>query len=542
MSLAAPARRGLRGGALLAAAGLTAAGSAVLLGPATGSASSHREAPLTAANPLVDNTDVYAFVSPDKPDTATLIANWTPFQVPAGGPNFYPWGAAGYRYNIKVDNNGDAKPDQTYRFTFTNIDARTSKTFLYNNGPVMSFDDPTLLFKQTYDLELVDAGGKATLLLDDQKVAPSHVGDASMPDYKKLRDEAVTPIGGGGGTVFVGQADDPFFIDIRIFDLLYGGDLSETGSDVLAGFNVNTIAMQVPIANLAKGGDNSGIVGAWSTTDQQTLDLATGKPSGEFVQVSRLSAPLVNEVVLPIGLKDAFNNLTPDKDATVMAAVDRVSDPEVPKLLEKIYKLKAPAAPRDDLVAAFLTGIKGLNQPPKVTPAEIVRLNTKIPPAKGPNRMGVLAKDNQGFPNGRRLFDDVLDIELQALAGAIRPARWSRLSRPATASTTTTCRSTSRSRTSPCRTPARRLRGRLRCGGMSSGASGTDSASAAPSDAPSPSAQASDEDSADIDSTNASDSDGVSTGALVGGTVLALLVGLGVGALLARRKSTSSTA
>jgi hypothetical protein len=540
MSRSTKPRRALRAAALLTAAATATAGSALLLSPGAGQASSHREAPLTAANPLIDNTDVYAFVSPDKPDTATLIANWTPFQVPAGGPNFYPWGADGYRYNIKIDNNGDAKPDQTYRFTFTNVDKRTNETFLYNNGPVMSFDDPTLLFKQTYDLELVDAAGKATLLLDDQKVAPSHVGDASMPDYKKLRDEAVTPIGGGGGTVFVGQADDPFFIDIRVFDLLYGGDLSETGQDVLAGYNVNTIAMQVPIANLAKGGDASGIVGAWSTTDQQTLDLATGKASGEFVQVSRLSAPLVNEVVLPIGLKDAFNNLTPDKDATVMAAVDRVKDPEVPKLLEKIYKLKAPAAPRDDLVAAFLTGIKGLNQPPKVTPAEIARLNTKIPPAKGPNRLGVLAKDNAGFPNGRRLFDDVLDIELQALAGAIKTGT---LVDALADGDGVTDNDLPFDESFPYVALPHSGSGASAAGfsqgGMSGGASGTD-ASAAPT---AESSAAPEEDGEDVDaSPTSSESDGVSTGALIGGLALALLVGLGLGALVSRRKGAGSTA
>ena len=540
MSSTSKARPGLRGAALLTAAATATAGGALLLAPGAGQASSHREAPLTAASPLIDNTDVYAFVSPDKPDTATIIANWTPFQDPAGGPNFYPWGAEGYRYNIKVDNNGDAKPDQTYRFTFKNIDARTGKTFLYNNGPVTSFDDPTLLFKQTYTLEMIDAAGKVTPLLENQKVAPSHVGDASMPDYKKLRDEAVTPLGGGGGTVFVGQADDPFFLDIRVFDLLYGGDLSETGQDALAGFNVNTIAMQVPIANLAKGGDNSGIVGGWSTTDQQTMDLATGKPSGEFVQVSRLGAPLVNEVVLPIGIKDAFNNLTPDKDATVMAAVDRVKDPEVPKLLEKIYKIKAPAAPRDDLVAAFLTGIKGLNQPPKVTPAEIVRLNTKIPPAKGPNRMGVLAKDNQGFPNGRRLFDDVLDIELQALAGAIKTGMpVEALAKGDGVDDNDLPFDDSFPYVALPHSGSGAAAAGFGQGGMSGGASGsTPDASASPDVEGGQATEPTDVTSRPT----SGESDGVSTGALIGGIALALLAGLGLGALVARRKGADRTA
>ncbi len=410
-----------RTGSALLAGGLAVAGAGLALGPVTGSASSHREAPLTAGNPLADNTDTYAFVSPDKPDTVTLIANWTGLQEPSGGPNFYPWGADGYRYNIKIDSNGDARPDKTYRWTFKNVDTRGDSTFLYNNGPVNSFDDPTLLFKQTYTLEVVDAGGQATVLVENGKTAPTHVGDASMPNYAALRDEALVPLKGETGTSFAGQADDPFFLDLRVFDLLYGADLSEAGNDTLTSFNVNTIALQLPIAEVTAGGDGSGIIGVWSTTDQQTFTLSAGKatPGGDFVQVSRLGSPLVNEVVLPVSLKDAFNALPPEMDGSVQAAVDRVMDPEVPKLIEKIYGIKAPAAPRDDLVAAFLTGIKDLNQPPKVTPAEMLRLNTGIKPSGSPNRLGVLAKDTAGFPNGRRLADDVVDIELQALEGAI---------------------------------------------------------------------------------------------------------------------------
>ncbi len=409
-----------RAAAALTAAGLAVTGSALALAPGTSLASSHREAPLTAGNPLVDNTDTYAFVSPDNPEMTTLIANWIPFQDPSGGPNFYPFGAEGYRYNIKIDNNGDAKPDFTYQWTFTNDDKRGGDTFLNNNGAVNSFDDPTLLFKQTYKLEKIDAAGKATTLVDGGKTAPSNVGAASMPNYASLRDEAIVATSDGGKS-FAGQADDPFFLDLRVFDLLYGTNLKEAGNDTLTGYNVNSVALQVPTSTLTEGGDDSGIIGIWSTTDQQTLQLSPGKatPTGDFVQVSRLGSPLVNEVVIPVSLKDAFNALPPEKDATVMAAVDRVKDPEVPKLIAKIYGIEAPAAPRDDLVAAFLTGIKGLNQPPSVTPSEQLRLNTKIAPSSNPNRLGVLAKDNAGFPNGRRLTDDVVDIELQALEGAI---------------------------------------------------------------------------------------------------------------------------
>ncbi len=415
-----------RAGAALTAAGIAVTGTGLLLGPGTGTASSHREAPLTAANPLVDNTDTYAFVSPDDPDTVTLIANWSGFQDPSGGPNFYPWGAAGYQYDIKVDSDGDAMPNKTYRWTFTNDDKRGDSTFLYNNGAVNSFDDPTLLFKQTYKLEEIDKAGTAKTLVDGGKVAPSFVGEASMPNYAALRDEAITSLDGvEGGSSFVGQADDPFFLDLRVFDLLYGGDLSEVGNDTLDGYNVNSIALKVPVSDITDGGDDSGIIGVWSTTQQQTLNLTPGKaePMGDFVQVSRLGMPLVNEVVVPVSLKDAFNSISPDKDATVQAVVDRVNDPEVPKLIEAIYKVPAPAAPRDDIFSIFLTGVEGLNKPPKVTPSEQIRLNTKIKPAGDPSRLGVLAKDTAGFPNGRRLADDVVDIELQALVGAVRTGK-----------------------------------------------------------------------------------------------------------------------
>jgi hypothetical protein len=523
------ARRRAAAGAT--AIGVAVTGSALVLAPGAGTASSHREAPLTLASPLIDNTDVYAFVSPDKPDTVTLISNWQGFQDPSGGPNFFPWGSDGYRYNIKVDNDGDAVPDQTYRFTFTDVDNRTGETFLYTNGPVNSFEDPTLLFKQTYDLELVDEGGEATLLLDDQPVAPSYVGEASMPNYEALRDEAVTPIGGGGGVAYVGQADDPFFLDIRVFDLLYGGDLSETGNNSLSGFNVNTVALQVPIANLSEGGDGSGIVGAWSTTDQQSMDLATGEPSGEFVQVSRLGAPLVNEVVLPIGLKNAFNNLAPQNDASVMAAVERVRDPEVPKLLEQIYDIPAPETPRDDLVAAFLTGIEGLNQPPTVKPAEMVRLNTGIAPADGPNRLGVLGADTSGFPNGRRLIDDVVDIELQALAGAIRTEE---LVEALAAGDGVDSNDLAFADAFPYVA--------LPHSGSGPASAGFESGSGSPAGpdaaAPSPTATASAPEETDVDASPASDESGIGTGALIGAALVALLIGLGLGALLARKRST----
>ncbi len=379
-------------------------------------------------------------MSPDAPDTVTLIANWIPFQEPAGGPNFYPWAEGDEaRYNIKVDTNGDAVPDITYRWEFTSIDNRGSVdyplpgqpqmdpdadgSFIYNIGEVNSFDDATLLFKQTYTLTAITAAGVETVLVADAPVAPSHVGETSMPNYQALRDEAVVSAG-PGITSFVGQAEDPFFLDLRVFDLLYGApDLDEVGNDTLARYNVNSVALQVPKATLGIVPSGDPVIGVWSTTDRASMTTRGGdgssSPSGDFVQVSRLGNPLVNEVVIPADLKNAFNALAPENDASVAAAVNKVLNPELPYLLNATYGLPIKETPRTDLVAIYLTGLNGLNQPANPTASEQLRLNTSIEPAAEPNRLGVLAGDNAGFPNGRRLADDVVDISLQAVAGAV---------------------------------------------------------------------------------------------------------------------------
>ena len=238
------------------------------LGPIAGGASSHREAPLIAADPQADNTDLYAFVSPDDPSSVTIISNWIPFEEPAGGPNFFAFGE-GVRYDVRVDNDGDAKPDLIYRWTFKNH-WRNPETFLYNTGQVTSLDDTDLNFYQTYDVRRIKVGGSTRTIVDDATAVPSRVGDASMPDYGTLYDEGVMT--GPDGSFFAGQADDPFFADLRVFDLLYGGDLSEINDDTLEGFNVNALALQVPKSALAKGGDDAKnpIVGIWSTAQRQT--------------------------------------------------------------------------------------------------------------------------------------------------------------------------------------------------------------------------------------------------------------------------------
>ncbi|GEP32682.1 hypothetical protein NSZ01_04500 [Nocardioides szechwanensis] len=396
------------GVALMAAGGLLATAGLAGLGPLSATASSHREAPLIAGLPQYDNTDLYAFRSPERPNTVTLAANWIPFEEPAGGPNFYSF-ATDARYDIHIDNDADAKPDVTFRWTFKDH-YRSKNTFLYANGPVTSLDDTNLNFYQTY--RLVRIKGKSTkVLVKSRKVAPSNIGEASMPDYAKLRNQATTNIGTNVQS-FVGQAEDPFFLDLRVFDLLYGGDLSEVGDDTLDGFNVNSVALQVPRRWIAKNGNSqqNPVIGTWSTTSKKSV-------GGGYRQVSRLGSPLVNEVVLPLAVKDAFNASDPTQD---VAALKYVTNPELPRLIEAVYGIKAPKTPRNDLVSVFLTGVEGVNKPKgKITPSEQLRLNLRTPITAEPNRLGVIGGDTQGFPNGRRLADDVVDIALQVVEGEL---------------------------------------------------------------------------------------------------------------------------
>ena len=419
-------------------------------GPFGASASSHREAPLIAGDPRADNTDLYAFVSPDAPNTVTLIANWLPFEEPNGGPNFFMW-ADDTRYNIKIDNDGDAVADLTYTWIFDTV-IKDPNQFLYNTGPINSLTDPDLNIYQTYDLTVTNGVGVTTTLLgdgdgvhspNDPIAAPSVVGPASTPDYTPLRDQAIytTP---GGGKTYAGQADDPFFLDLRVFDLLYGANATEVGTDTLAGYNVNTVALQLPKNVLAIGGNatRNPIIGIWSTTDRRSAEVkGDGAPDNQFVQVSRLGNPLVNEVVVPLALKDAFNAIDPVQDAGIPAVVDKVLHPILPGLIQGIYGVPAPAGDRNDLFEIFLQGISkanaGATGDPNVVlnvdlnspalnmdeavpfrPSEMLRLNMAVPPTAKPNRYGVLAGDVAGFPNGRRLADDVVDIAVQAVEGA----------------------------------------------------------------------------------------------------------------------------
>jgi len=404
---------------------LAALTGALLAGTITVSgASSHREAPMSSQDPVSDLTDVYAFVSPDQPDTVTLIANVIPFESPAGGPNFYRF-ADDVMYELNVDSNGDAVADKSYDFNFSTATA-SGDTYLYNTNQVTSLDDPDLNVKQYYSVTEIDRTGrrpKKETLGHYLPVPPANVGPRSTPDYEaNLGAPAVKTID-DGIKVFAGPRDDPFFVDLgSIFDLgglrpLNTAHLiplpTEAGKDYVAGFNVHSIALQIPISKLVRDGDP--VIGVWASTYRRSTRVLNGhggqKAKGDWVQVSRLGMPLVNEVVIPIGQKDVFNATKPSQD--VAAGFGQyVVNPELGKLIPILYPgVTVPdqvgaglgLGGREDIATIFLTGIPGLNQPAHVTPSEMLRLNTSMP---------------SSFPNGRLLTDDVTDIELQAIAGA----------------------------------------------------------------------------------------------------------------------------
>lgn len=413
--------------------GLTLA--AGLMIPTRGS--SHREAPLITEDPVADNTDVYAFVSPDKRDTVTLISNFIPLEEPAGGPNFYRFGDE-VRYDIVIDNDGDAQPDIEYRFDFQTT-VQNPNTFLYDTGRITSLSDPDFNVRQTYSVRRIDDGGE-TMLGTDLSTPPVNVGPRSVgatsSDYQDLAAEAVHTLS-DGSKVFAGQRDDPFYVDLgSVFDLLGLRPFNAAhriprgtarGIDGLGGFNVHTIALQVPKRRLTSDGsaatdprNTTSIIGVYSRTTRPrvtSLSPTGGTPtvSSDRVQVSRLGSPLINEVVIPLAKKDVWNASRPIDDGQFLGFV---VNPEPAQLIAFLYPgITVPPAPRNDLVAIFLTGIAGLNQPTNVVPAEMLRLNMAVPPSSTPNRLGLLAGQNDGFPNGRRLGDDVVDIELRALAG-----------------------------------------------------------------------------------------------------------------------------
>ncbi|HUG83735.1 MAG TPA: DUF4331 domain-containing protein [Euzebya sp.] len=448
---------------VLLAAGLASVLAITSLG--TVDASSHREAPLITEDPVADNTDTYAFVSPANPDNTVLVANYIPLQAPNGGPNFHNFGED-VLYAVNVDNDGDAVADVTFEFDFR-TELTNPDTTLYANGQITSLTGEGAAawnLRQYYDLSVVRDGVR-TVLGQDLIVPPNNIGPRTTPDYAALSDAAIAtlPVDGGDLQVFAGQKDDPFWVDLgSIFDLgalrpFEGAHLIDQPQtdpvDAVAGKNVHALVIEVPSSYLTQSAEQP-VIGVWATASRrQTRTFAGGSSAtpihtGPFRQVSRLGMPLVNEVVIPTGLKDAFNTLSPDQDAATLAGLQTsvstvgdipiVTDPELAQLIPFLYpgaynassSFSVPAAPRDDLVGVFLTGVPGLNQFSEgFVPAEMLRLNTSIAPSSSDpnavNRLGVLAEDNtltgelDGFPNGRRLADDVTDIALRVTAGAL---------------------------------------------------------------------------------------------------------------------------
>jgi Domain of unknown function (DUF4331) len=392
-----------RGITVAAAVGLLAAAAfagATTLGPGNGTASSHREAPLIAEDPSADLTDLYAFRSPDKPNTVTILANVIPGEDPAAGPNWYTFSPSA-RYNLKIDTSGDARPDVTYQFRFR---TKTGPFFLGDTA-------------QPFTVTRI-AGGK-TQVIARGTTPPNNIGPRSTKNYRALAAKGVVSLA-GGGQAFAGQRDDPFFGDIgAIFDLVAirkGTGNMGGGKDFFAGYGVHTFGVQVPIASL-KAKNN--IIGVWSTVDRRKVTTRStngSRNAGGWVQVNRLANPLVNEVIIPTGLKDQWNGLQPWNESRFL---EYYSKPILAAVINQLYKLDVPTTDRDDLIAVLLTGVPELNfTSPRV--AEVLRLNLSIPVTKNPNRMGVLAGDNQGWPNGRRLGDDVIDIAEQAVAGFLK--------------------------------------------------------------------------------------------------------------------------
>ncbi len=412
--------------------------------PGIAMASSHREAPLISGDPEADNTDTYFFLDPNEGGRVILLGNWIPLEEPAGGPNFSHFGEK-IRYEFNIDSDGDAVEDVVYRIQFTRH-VRNPDSFLQNTGPVMSPDDTNQNVYYTYKVEKIvgpspDQGAGAKVELgNDLLEAPNNVGPKSFPNgYGKGSRIAETVYTIDQDTkVYAGPRADGFYADLgMIFDLInyrpgtLPGNMGGGRND-LAGFNTHTIALSVPVYQLTKNhtvptnaSDPNAIISMWSSTwrlKTRVLSEDGDKPteSGDWVQVSRLAVPLVNEVVIPLGKKDLFNASYPKDDAQFAPSV---LDPEVPKLLKALFNIDSPPAPRNDLLAVVL-GVDGLTRRPGEVVSDQLRLNVAVfptPPSLA-NRMGVLGGDLAGFPNGRRPYDDVVDIDLQILAGVLVPS------------------------------------------------------------------------------------------------------------------------
>lgn len=407
-------------------------------------AASHSEAPLITLDRFADNTDTYAFrsVEPGREGFVTLIANYIPLQEPSGGPQFFRFDDT-VLYEIKIDNTGDGLEDITYQFQFTtqtvNGETVLGQSTVNQDGVISSLTDADYNMPQTYTVRRVERRGsrRGQLIAAGLRTPPANIGPRVTPDYEtNLGQPAVYPLS-NGGKVFAGTRDEYFYIDLGVFDALnLRAPLSPTGGvDSSKGYNVSAIALEVPIEELTRNRalptsptDPNAVIGVWATASRRTTRVLQNDSSqinaGEWVQVSRLGNPLVNEVVIPLRLKDAFNGLSPVNDAV---AAPYVLDPELARLLNAVFGITVPPPPRNDLVSIFATGIpvNPITGPNYTTflsdgqPHEYLRLNTAIPitPIGSISRLGLLGGDAAGFPNGRRVHDDVTDIALRAVAG-----------------------------------------------------------------------------------------------------------------------------
>lgn len=408
--------------------------------------SSHREAPGIAKDPVADSTDLYAFVSPDAPSTVTMIANYIPLEGPDGGPNFFEFGDD-VLYAIYVDNDGDGKPDVTYQFRFQ-TQIRNPNTFLYNTGQIASIDSASWNRPQFYSVTRV-VNGHRTVLGEGLQCPPCNVGPRSTPKYSTLAQNAINKLAGGTIKVFAGQRQEGFYVDLgSIFDLgalrpfqnlhLISLPKVTPGVNGTQHLNVHSIALQVPISDLTNDGsaafsvgDRKAVIGVWTAAYRRKArilnegdDNQEQVESGPWAQVSRLGNPLFNEVIVPMAKKDLWNSLPPTADDRF---IQYVQHPELANLLPVLYpgvfpQLAGLTAVRDDLVAILLTGIPsgiidGFQNFTGPKPADMLRLNMAIPPTGSPNIKGILGGDLAGYPNGRRVADDVVTIELRAIAG-----------------------------------------------------------------------------------------------------------------------------
>ena len=446
--------------------------------------SSHREAPGITEMPKVDATDFYMFRSyeTDKADTVTFIANYQPLQAPYGGPNYFTMDSDAV-YEIHVDNDGDAMEDITFQFQFKNTLTNDGKGIsipvngqqvaipLRQAGAITAADSGAQNELETYTVRKIDgdrrSGFATSALLTNGsgggttfKKPIDNIGSKTIADYDSYADSFIstTTIPGceAPGRVFVGQREEAFAVNLgEIFDLVNlvpiqgapsatypqynaeaafaGGITQDRANDDLIGkFNVTSLAIEVPISCLT--GEGNGVIGAWTTASLPQARLLDPSPTyegtdqvgGAYVQVARLSAPLVNEVVIGLPDKDLFNAAEPTQDGALAAYV---TNPTLPELVELLFggvaglpaELAPNNFPRNDLVAAFLTGVEGFNQQATVTASEMMRLNTGVAPTPLANQnvFGVVASDFAGFPNGRRPADDTVDIALRVAMGAL---------------------------------------------------------------------------------------------------------------------------